>query len=378
MRTEIFLCCLKLISQTNDLTAADFVQFASQFGKVRQIVIFSRKKIVKLFVEISEDDLCKNQLSILSFSECSFGKIQTFISKKKFIKPEKEIIGDYWSSESPSSLNNPKIPLKLDNNSNGFINSLKIKNLNNKPVSKKPIPNLCLWKNKIVQDFLSLLTSSENCSLDSKSIIYTLPHILKIKQFNFNLISVNMFANLFALWGNIKQVLISKQLKTAFIDFDFHFQAKTALNFLQGFPFYEFPLLISFVAKIKDKYLTGNQDYLTNISYWNRGHNNPLVVSLSNQSPIFTQFLTFSNVSCFVNVNSLRILVYQFISSGTVLIIHQLSKNKFLVCFPNIFESIKVLSQLQGFEVDNKRLQLLFVDYFCVKNVLSKKPKLLI
>lgn len=377
MRTEIFLCCLKLTNQTNNLTAADFVQFASQFGKVRQIVIFSRKKIVKLFVEISEDGLCKNQLSILSFSECSFGKIQSFISNKKSIKPEKEIPGDYWSSESSSTLNNTKIPLKLGNNSTCFNNSLIIKNLNNKPVSTKPIANLYLWKNKIVQDFLSLPNSSENCSLDSKPIMHTLPHILKIKQFNFHIINANMFANFFAPWGNIKQVLVSKQLRTAFIDFDFHFQAKSALNSLQGFPFYEFPLLISYVAKIKDKYLTGNQDYPANISYWNRVHNNPLVRPLPNQSPIFTQFLTFSNVSCFVNVFSLRILVYEFISSGTVLITHQLYKNKFLVCFPNIFESIKVLSQLQGFEVDNKRLQLLFVDYFFVKDVLSKKQTML-
>ena len=57
---KVILCCIKTQKDKTGFSAENFRNFASSFGNVDKIVIFSRKAIVKLFVSYVFDGLNPN------------------------------------------------------------------------------------------------------------------------------------------------------------------------------------------------------------------------------------------------------------------------------------------------------------------------------
>lgn len=396
--STILLCCVKPLAGKECFTAEEFLKVVGQLGHVLQIIIFSRKTIVKLFVEFSDHQAANKAYQTLMQADCEFGKIQAFPSDKPSIRCEQVDQRDYWieshripylrnpfhlSSDRLQSHSNDQSSDSLPASSNtqkSTILTYSTKTTQNDTFSQS-LEQFCDNPDGSYRLFGTLDDSCSsgpsffpiqnnnqqqtfwNIKRDKELALYAEPpSILLIHNFDHKSLEATNVAGLLSCWGVVKEVLVSKRHHLSFVTFATRSRecASVTARELSGNRLFAGPLQLEVVTDIHPKYIPNSS----------RPDSKRLIFRKI-QTDIFTgvkprldthvsRYLLITGASVFLTEESLITLLMEIGRPRSVMAVKRESPTVFQVITRNLSESVRLVALLQGLLVDDSRLVVQF------------------
>lgn len=359
---------------TTCVTDQVLLDLFSEFGSIKHIKIFSRRVKVKCFIEFSNSESAHNLVSRFPKGmTSSFGKIQVYLSDKEKIEFMKE-------SSRQKSLS-----------SNSIERELHPKNILSSEMSA---PEFTLYGNQ--PNFGSLFkTSTLTSSYHPKEIPFdatkTLHHISKypinsqvhdlttesnwrnrepnikkvllINRVASGEITPEFLFNLFSIYGNITKILIDRDKKCAFIEYQTKFQAELAIFALKNLQYFGQSLKIKL------------SDYNTlNFKTLEKKHNDTVLFFYGNPKKFrYTcdqqiiclppnKILKIENLPRDVNIALMLVFLSLFCEPEKLIVIEEPSsdKNTAIVEFDSINLAAEILSKIHDQRINDKCLKCSF------------------
>lgn len=389
VRPTIVLCCIKPYPGREGFSAGEFLSIASGLGKVAKIIIFSRKTIVKLFVEFWESSPSQREVDLLSSTECEFGKIQAFLSDKPGVRCEQTDPNDFWfNPEAPldpkANLSctvrmaraGPAFALPGEEPGRGAEMTLDRGTLSHQPAQgagatslfNKPAPvspshgTFQQRRDDVAGSGLTAATgtSSRHLGLEGPRE----PDILLIRGFDHKSFEAHNFAALVSTWGAASEVFISKKHHLAFVTFEGRGReaAHAVHEQLNGVRLFNSPLRIDIVDDIHPKFIPNSSKPDAPRLIWRRAQNATASDAPPDPRTFASRFLLVSNASEYLQEGSLITLLEEVGRAKDVLAVRKTGKNGYFVAFRSINDAVRALALLQGLLVDNRKLRLQFTE----------------
>jgi len=388
MSSAIILFCIKPNTGCENLTAADFLATAQVIGEPQTIIIFSRKTIVKLFVQFVEKSLGNDALAIAQAIDCPFGKMQAFFSDKPSIRCEQNDPADYWLADGLQTTLVPPIATQDRPAIGGSVPSRRIGScsaydqLSHLETSTNPLPPPSRSMLPSLSNTTSVVSPTvpvtpsqflNSHPLDHPSI--QLPsNILLIRNFDPKDLQASQLATLLFTWGHVREILVSKKHHLAFASF--HTPADAAIaaarRELAGLKLSSAPLLPETVNDIHPKYIPTAAKPDSHLYIW-RSPPQQFITSLAPNPAIrITRYLLVSDASPFLSELALTILVAETARPNEIRWTQRVNRSTFIMELGSLPDSVRTLAILQGQRLDASRLSLTFLEWSHVQHLISQ------
>ena len=348
MNPSILLCCVHPFSPTEEISNQKVFKLISKFGKVNDLVMFTKGKTWKFFVEMASETDLEAVLSSLRKVSLKIGKVNVYKSNKKKLKKHKTYIV-------------PKIK-KETYKKNSFV-------LTSDSNSENDFFNIYLKSSifKISKDhFLQEEIYDENQFLDANTNLNDISKVNKIiflKLDNVETVNCQILLNVFGCFGNIKKLFFNKIEKFCLIEFQTVKQAEMAFKNLENLFLFQNLLKLallpfsalnsSFILQFQNKnkiLMQGHYKYYRYKKGLNIKINPPSnILHLTSISKKLCPIILYEIIN---NINT-AVKIIKLGKKGT-------NSNMFLVCFENIEKSMEVLSVLHNKKIDKKILKVSF------------------
>lgn len=267
MESSIILCCINPLDCGTAITNEILFELFAAYGDVQEVLIFSRKVLIKAFVEFANPEIAQKILSTQISAPPSFGKIKLYKSHKRSILrktsqpadigPEDENDGTNNSVTSlgcqPNPLRDYNLPPLSHNEFSNYISSMKSFEESYRNDSL-PYPRA---RNFTLQDFSKFEalkdTEDKYNTLSFNNLEDTRgrplnnrgtdePRVLMVNRLNFNYVTCVFLNNLFGCFGNVTKILLNRSDSYALIEFENGTQACSSSTALKDRSFFGNPL----------------------------------------------------------------------------------------------------------------------------------------
>jgi RNA recognition motif-containing protein len=337
MKSSIILCCIHPFQNEEEVSTDKISDLINHFGKVIDIVLFSKGKTWKFFVEMASETDLELVINNLNKATLKFGKINVYRSCKKKLKREKILLSKFQENQENEEVNN------LDLESGHSI-------YNEEDTLMFKIPYDYFLDNEIES-----VCNSQTDHIKKKIIFFQLSNLLKITS--------QILLNLFGCFGNIKKLVLNIRKKFGLVEFQTQRQTELALKNLQSVEIFnnKFKLFILPFSSLNPKIFTnsGSENLIIMTGHYKyyrykKGLNikvNPPsnILHLTSVSPKLCPLILYELIS---NVNR-PCKIIKLIKKGT-------NSNMYLVIFNNKEESMEVLSVFNNRKIDKKILKVSF------------------
>ena len=267
METKILLCCINPSVDIHSIDELSIYEIFKQYAIVKNVKIFSRDVLLKVFVEVDDEsvDYC---IKSVHMQNSALGKLKVYISHKDnitFDKDLKTIISESGHHKTSTSQieshhhrnsENKSISYKVQQ-TNEVHNMSKKSNLKFSNVSQS-FENLdeifedneyIDYKNiKSVTDFNSRLpdlvkyypvslenihTVKSNISKETES-----SKVLIVNRINTSQVTCLVLMNLFGCFGNVKKILLNMKGSFALVEMETQEHAQSAIKHLNNILFF--------------------------------------------------------------------------------------------------------------------------------------------
>lgn len=396
--SAILLCCVKPAAGKECFTAEEFIRVVGEYGPVLQIIVFSRKTIVKLFVQFSSPQSASSAIQSLSQAECEFGKIQVFPSDKPSIRCDQTDPRDYWTKLSKIPCTKQTINLSsnllnkhaIEQNCESQLTSLDNRTRTNLTDSTKVNQNdsYSLFFDQFCED------SESNCRFigaqldfcsnepslfakqnkyrqhavwhdrpDSESALFAEPpSILLIHNFDHKSLEATNVAGLLSCWGVVSEVLVSKRHHLSFVTFVTRPRESAYISAreLNGNRLFTGPLHLEVVSDIHPKYIPNSSRPDSKRLIFRKSQTDIFTAVKPRLDTHVTRYLLITDASVFLTEKSLVTLLMELGRPRSVLAVRRESPTQFRVAARNTSEAVRLVSLLQGLLVDDSRLVVQF------------------
>lgn len=257
MESNIVLCCVNPTDSGAAITNELLADFFSVYGEVVEVLIFSRKVLVKAFVEFASADVAQRALQAPVVGPPSLGRIKLYKSHKRSIlrkgaKPETAGPEDDGTNNSVTSLD---APVPAPNAFSNYISSMKsFEEGGFRPETALNYPKA---RNFTLQDFskldapreppgrfspFSVNDFEEGRARPQGSRATDEPRVLMANRVNFKFVNCALLNNLFGCFGNVTKVLLNREDSYALVEFENGAQACSAAAALRDRAFFGNPL----------------------------------------------------------------------------------------------------------------------------------------
>lgn len=255
--TKVILCCIRPSDNSGiEISSLNLIQYFTNFGKVKDVEIFSRKVLIKAFIEFLDFESAQKALSFAYHRPAPFGNLKVYASKKDIVLRQ-----DNTSQKFKFQFLNPRNlhtkshvahslipfldPLSISQIKEKNSDDLKIQlshfriniNTNNDPLNPKNIPKNyegdCFKTRLFPQNYSHDKTSQKSPS-HSLTISSTEFRVLIINRINVEKVTPRYLVALFSCFGKVRKVLINLSLCYALVEFKNSQQANYACLHLKN------------------------------------------------------------------------------------------------------------------------------------------------
>lgn len=265
METAVVLCCLTPAVPANSLTEDALLSLLAAHAPVKTLHLFARRPVVKAFVECWSVTAAQLLVDGLHDKNCLFGRLRMYHSQKMavaaHIRSPKNMepvcqnsapnsgAGSLVSSDHPSSFSTSEnfskkriSPTQQPAGASSMMPSAKplayssgafqsgsrhyLSNFAKPEPLYDKISGLC---NSSVHNPLSVV------KLDAKTFFNGPSAMLKVNNFNKEVVNCRMLVNLFGTCGNVKSVLFNNEHGFALVEMQSHQQAHCAQYIFHNF-----------------------------------------------------------------------------------------------------------------------------------------------
>jgi RNA recognition motif-containing protein len=392
MESNVLLCCITPSDETQLITNDIIKEIFSTFGTILESFVFSRKVLVKAFVEFADQQSMSHALKKMQSVQLAIGKIKVYKSHKDRIKRkatnEEEAIdissdsitsmGDFDKDSQKKKSKDANFNSRTSENFYSYskiLNSLsninepvesmndrlqRTKSTSNPNMVNLNVPTLVSGQTNFSSYEAFNMQKRHNTEEESGNAELK---VLMVNRIEVKRVTCKFLLNLFGSFGNVTKVLVNKEGAYALIEFETHEQAISAMNHLKSLTFFENTLKIklskytSLCFKTLEKEENPNISYMVGLSNFHR-YKTGLSIKVNPPSSL----LHFTSVSENVNAVILFELVRQVHEPEKIIQLARkgLNSRMFLVEFKQIFHAIEVLSVLHNKMVDSKKLKVSF------------------
>lgn len=382
MKGKILVCSINPASPKIQIDEALFLNLFDQVVPVNNIRIFGRDRVVQAFIEVLSEKDGQKAIQALHKKKLNIGKTKVYFSHKTNITFDRSL---------NESLRSKRQHVKALNMESRFKESSSNKS-NSDEGNKTVVRQLSSWKNKEKQnekksknqknnigyqtykDYTNGKKQSLQSSFDSidmsdsgfKSFgVIGKPietNILQISPIDTNYVSCITLLNIFSNFGNVSEVAINIESRTAFLKFEYQQQVETCISYLNGVRLFGTKLTMSksFKNKIFNSQLLNDKElfkYKKNKPKFFRfkeGQANMMnkpsnTILVSNLVPQMNAVVLCNLLS---KIHEPRKLI-KFSKKGS-------RKENYLIEFETVPEAIDVLALLHNKKINNQFLQIEF------------------
>ena len=382
MKGKILECSINPASPKIQIDEALFLNLFDQVVPVNNIRIFGRDRVVQAFIEVLSEKDGQKAIQALHKKKLNIGKTKVYFSHKTNITFDRSL---------NESLRSKRQHVKALNMESRFKESSSNKS-NSDEGNKTVVRQLSSWKNKEKQnekksknqknnigyqtykDYTNGKKQSLQSSFDSidmsdsgfKSFgVIGKPietNILQISPIDTNYVSCITLLNIFSNFGNVSEVAINIESRTAFLKFEYQQQVETCISYLNGVRLFGTKLTMSksFKNKIFNSQLLNDKElfkYKKNKPKFFRfkeGQANMMnkpsnTILVSNLVPQMNAVVLCNLLS---KIHEPRKLI-KFSKKGS-------RKENYLIEFETVPEAIDVLALLHNKKINNQFLQIEF------------------
>lgn len=359
MRSVVILCCIKPFEDKINCSAKEFLNLASCIGEVDKIMIFSRKKIVKMFIQFKPGTFIESSFEEISNTECSFGKIQMFKSERTEIVFHNTNPNDSWlfkDDQEPSSQLISQNPNETEQKNNPTkLNS-------EKPLAFDPNSEKLLCKKTLVQKPLHSQQFVSNIYHLTPNLNQINNNLLMIQNCNDLPLQFDSFLKILAIFGKINDFRISQRKSSAFVHYKSNKSAQTALLELHNFKFLESYLSVSFASQANQELCVPSRRATSSEIRRTNKAKNQLKNTANQPNRRITKLLLLQPIPAEFTLHHLMILLNDFINQESIVNVEKVGNNEFLAKIVDIYESARLYAQIEGFRLNNSRIRPSFLN----------------
>lgn len=245
MNPSILLCCIHPFSQIEEISNQRVFELISKYGKVIDLVMFTKGKTWKFFVEMASESDLQSVLANLNKVTIKIGKVNVYKSNKTKLKKHKH---SQIQKVKNIQTNNSFI---LTSDSNSETNFFQIfKNNSVFQISKN---HFSKDESQNENQFLNINPNFPQ-NLKVQKIIF-----LKLSQLQ--KITCQILLNIFGCFGNIKKLFLNVSQKFSLIEYQTQKQAEIAFKNLDGLYLFKNTLKLVLLPfpSLNSNYLQQNQ-----------------------------------------------------------------------------------------------------------------------
>lgn len=382
MKGKILVCSINPASPKIQIDECLFLNLFDKIVPVNNIRIFGRDRIVQAFIEVFNEKDGQKAIQALHKKKLNIGKTKVYFSHKT------DITFDRSLNESLRGKKQNKKALNVESRFKGSSSNKS----DSDEGSKTVVRQLSSWQNKEKQsekksskqkmkmgfqtykDFSNGKEQSVQSSFDSidmsdsgfKSFgVIGKPvetNILQISPIDTNYISCITLLNIFSNFGNVSEVAINIESRTAFLRFEYEQQIETCISYLNGVRLFGTKLTMakSFKNKIFNSQLLNDKElfkYKKNKpKFFRFKEDQENTVNKPSNTILVSNLVPQMNAAVLCNLLS-KIhepsKLIKFFKKGS-------KKVNYLVEFETVPQAIDVLALLHNKKINNQFIQLEF------------------